>query len=233
MEISKNQDKNWRKQQEWYINGKKNECEIYQKKLIVGITGSNLEHTNDRIDMELCCIKEEAHPNKNENGFEITENFDGKQTFGEIILYFNLKFVCDSGGSQTRTLRETYLFIKTQILITSQNVYFVNILDGDGSYKFKKQFDYLLSKSRNDKIFIGDTSEFQKWWKSKTFSKKSLGQFYTTNSKYILSGMKIQSEEIVCEPLLVLENWLNLQKKHLTFQILNYMTSNLNIILLM
>lgn len=49
-------------------------------------------------------------------------------------IYFNLKFVCDSGGAQTRTLREVYHFIESQMryLINSNtdNVYFINILDG-------------------------------------------------------------------------------------------------------
>ena len=33
--ISKEQTKIWRKAQSWYINGKKNECDIYQRKIIL------------------------------------------------------------------------------------------------------------------------------------------------------------------------------------------------------
>ena len=46
---------------------------------------------------------------------EWSENFDGKIINRSNIFYFNLKFVCDCGGSQTRTLREVYHFIKYQI----------------------------------------------------------------------------------------------------------------------
>lgn len=36
---SSNQTKNWRKEQEWYINGRKNECEIYQRNKMEEIIG--------------------------------------------------------------------------------------------------------------------------------------------------------------------------------------------------
>ena len=57
----------------------------------------------------------------NKNGFEFTEDFDGKvimKTHNKIniTIYFNLKFCCDAGGAQTRTLREVYHFIKCQII---------------------------------------------------------------------------------------------------------------------
>lgn len=51
----------------------------------------------------------------NNNGYEWTENFDGLIMKNFSKYYFNLKFVCDVGGAQTRTLREVYHFIKHQM----------------------------------------------------------------------------------------------------------------------
>ena len=86
------------------------------------------------------------------------------------IYYFNLKFICDNGGAQTRTLREVYHFIKYQInyllKFNSNNIYFINILNGDTCYKNMNKFNYLLSKEENKNIikylFIGSLYDFQK-----------------------------------------------------------------------
>jgi len=181
------QTKNWRKNRLWYINGKKNECEIYQRKLVNLITKLNCNKTTERINMDLIEIIDNKNPMKEENGFEWTEDFDGKIITNNNILYINFKFVCDEGGAQTRSLREVYHFIKYQIkyLIKNScnnekyeynnenlfNLYFINILDGDTSWKHKDKFNYLLNKFNNNDnldikkyIFIGNMYEFQKYW---------------------------------------------------------------------
>ena len=107
---------------------------------------------------------------KNNDGYEYTENFDGKIVKNNINYYFNLKFVCDNGGAQTRTLREVYHFIKYQLefLIKNKvnNTYFINILDGDTSYNSMNKYLYLINKDIYKKyikyIFIGSLYDFQK-----------------------------------------------------------------------
>jgi len=106
------------------------------------------------------------YPLKNNNGYEFTKNFDGKITINNKIYYFNLKFVCDNGGAQNRTLREVYHFIKTQIkyLINNNdnNIYFINILDGDTCYNNQNKFNYLFLNKKIENIFVGDIYTFQK-----------------------------------------------------------------------
>lgn len=50
----------------------------------------------------------------------------------------------------------------------SKDVYFVNILDGDGSSKSMTKFNYLLNKDIysgiKKYIFIGDMFNFKIWW---------------------------------------------------------------------
>jgi hypothetical protein len=106
----------------------------------------------------------------NNNGYEWSENFDGKLIKNNNIYYFNLKFVCDSGGAQTRSLREVYHFIKYQITYLIKfnkiNIYFINILDGDTSYINMNKFKYLINKDEYKNIakyiFIGSLYDFQK-----------------------------------------------------------------------
>lgn len=185
---SKEQTKNWRKACNWYKNGKSNECEIYQKTLTKQLIGYIPNKTNDRFYMETKDMINKTNPMKDKNGFEFTEDFDGKviiKTNNTInnTIYFNLKFCCDAGGSQTRTLREVYHFIKCQIdyVIKKQkenildikindlsHIYFINILDGDASYKNMDKFKYLLETEKqkeiceviNKYIFIGSMLEF-------------------------------------------------------------------------
>jgi hypothetical protein len=168
---SKYQTKIWRKNQVWYKNGKSNECEIQQLELINKITGKVHERTFDRINISDYSIKHNPNPMVNNCGYEWTEDFDGKLNIDNKQIYFNLKFVCGKGGSQTRTLREVYHFINCQInnlqLNSNKNVYFINILEGDEAYRHRDKFIYLLNKSSfNKNIFIGDMNEFQNYWKS-------------------------------------------------------------------
>jgi hypothetical protein len=179
---SKLQTKKWRQSQSWYKMGKSNECETYQKNKLKSIIGQEILKTNDRIYMETNVIKEKANPLHDLDGFEWTENFDGKIKKSDKTIYFNLKFICDTGGAQTRSLREVYHFIKCQLQILNknptQNIYFVNILDGNCCHKHIKKFKTLIKKYAYlnhsklqvilNNIYCGDLYKFSNWWKSIT-----------------------------------------------------------------
>lgn len=168
------QTKEWRKNREWYKNGKSNECEKYQINLIEKIINTKLMKTDDRINMETNEIINKKNPMINNDGYEWSENFDGKIIKNNNTYYFNLKFVCDNGGAQTRTLREVYHFIKYQMEYLIKNktkctsdVYFINILDGDTSYNNINKFKYLMDKKKYQDIvkyiFIGSLYDFQQY----------------------------------------------------------------------
>ena len=166
------QTKNWRKNRKWYNNGKSNECEKYQIKLIEKMLTNTLIKTDDRINMETNDIINKKNPMIKDDGYEWSENFDGKILKNNNIYYFNLKFVCDAGGAQTRTLREVYHFIKYQLeylikfnMILKTITYFINILDGDTSYNNMNKFTFLLNKEKYKHIlkyvFVGSLYDFQ------------------------------------------------------------------------
>lgn len=173
---SKYQTKNWRKRQCWYTTGKKNECELYQFNVIHKITGIQLEKTHERINISTHEIDTNSNPMRRMDGFEWTEDFDGKIVLDNVMYYFNLKFVCDKGGSQTRSLREVYHFINYQIQHTKKynsNIQFINILDGDEAFRQRKKFQYLLAQSNHHEknVFVGDMQQFKSYWTSITSSK--------------------------------------------------------------
>jgi hypothetical protein len=167
------QTKDWRKSQSWYNGGKHNECEIYQRGLIEKIIKNKLNKTNDRIYMKDMKIISKTDPMKDLDGFEWTENFDGLFN-NNNKYYFNLKFICEAGGAQTRSIREVYHFIKRMlhhlIIYKTTNLYFINILDGDVCNKHMDKFDYLINKKKykdvKQYIFIGDLYEFYQYWKN-------------------------------------------------------------------
>jgi len=167
---SKDQTKNWRKSQEWYQTGKSNECEIFQRGMVEGIVGQECKKTNERLHMEDIEMYTKSQPLKGMDGFEYTEDFDGLVEKEKIKFFFNLKMICDAGGAQTRTCREVYHFIKTQLKYIqkkkSDNLYFVNILDGDTSFKHMDQFHFLKTKYEIPHVFIGDMKQFESWWLS-------------------------------------------------------------------
>lgn len=164
------QTKDWRKNRNWYKNGKSNECEKYQINLIEKIIVIKLMKTDDRINMETNKIISKKNPMINNDGYEWSENFDGLLIKNNNTYYFNLKFVCDNGGAQTRTLREVYHFIKYQmeylIKFNMNNIYFINILDGDTSYNNMDKFKFLINKEKYNQVikyvFIGSLYDFQK-----------------------------------------------------------------------
>ena len=169
---SKNQTKDWRKSQSWYKGGKSNECEIYQRDLIKQITGKDCPKTNMRINLRTLELVENSSPLQHPDGFDWTEDFDGRQPNNQTELYYNLKMICDSGGAQTRSLREVYHFVEAQmkylLKYPETSIYFINILDGDTSYSQKEKFQYLLDLPEyatvRDRIFVDDMFMFQYWY---------------------------------------------------------------------
>lgn len=152
----KSQTKKWRASCSWYKNGKSNECEKYQKAQIKSLIGFIPETCDDRFYVGTNEIRKKSNPMRDIDGFEYTEDFDGKVVKGGTTFYFNLKFCCDSGGAQTRTLRLVYDFIKCQadfiIRRTAENntvdgeFYFINILDGDTCSTHMKQMRNSIEK---------------------------------------------------------------------------------------
>ena len=200
---SKFQTKQWRMEQEWYTDGKRNECEKYQEKLIKNITNVELQKTQERMNIISFEIHSKSNPLKNIDGFEWTENFDYVQNLNEFKLYYNPKFITDSGGAQMRSLREVYHFVYYQLehiqnnYTKKNNIFFINILDGNFCNKYYKNFQYLSNKyDKNffELIYIGDMYNFSIWFKQRFNSnnmKKELGQFYTTNYNYILQNLEL------------------------------------------
>jgi hypothetical protein len=170
---SSKQTKKWRTNQSWYINGKKNECELYQLRIIETLTKKPLiKHTNLRFNIIDYTLSKITKPNNKDNGFEYTEDIDAKQTINDITLYYNLKMCCDKGGAQTRTLREVYHYILCQLEYLLINdisyIYFINILDGDECYRNIHKFNYLFNIPKYNSIkkyvFIGNMKQYVNLW---------------------------------------------------------------------
>lgn len=111
---SSKQTKTWRQNQKWYCGGKSNECEKYQFNLFTQITGFTRNENNDRLNYETLELKSVSEPN-NDDGFNWSEDFDSTNFCDGEKFYINMKFVCDQGGAQTRTLREVYHFTPLHI----------------------------------------------------------------------------------------------------------------------
>lgn len=162
------QDKKWRLTQKWYINGKRNECEKYQKQVLSEHIKYEIKfNTKERINIRSLKIIKIDKPLKLIDGFDYTEDFDGKFIKNDITYYLNLKFICENGGAQTRSLREVYHFIEAQLKILKRNkkIYFINILDGNFCNEHQDKFNYLLKYydiENNNNIYIGDLYNFLK-----------------------------------------------------------------------
>lgn len=171
---SAQQTKTWRKEQAWYKTGKSNECELYQRFLVENITQTKCSKTTARFNLTTFEFCKKPKPLCADDGFDWTEDFDGVQQIEDTIIYYNLKMVCDNGGAQTRALREVYHMVRCQLEhlldTNANNVYFVNLLDGDQCHKRQKHFDYLLSNERysevKNKVFCGDMYTFCSWYKN-------------------------------------------------------------------
>ena len=143
--------------------------EDYQRATIIQHTGVLCPKTNMRINLRTNALREIAMPNKHNDGFDYSEDFDGCQTFGDKKVYLNLKCIVGTGGAQTRSLREVYWFVQGQlnVLKTVQNTYFANILDGDEAHSVLPKFGYLLNledyKNEKDKVYVGDLKGYLDW----------------------------------------------------------------------
>jgi len=164
------QTKQWRKNQEWYRNGKHNECENYQVSCIEDILQARIEKTNHlRLNRRTNQFCRRSNPMAYPDGFDYTEDFDRWFEYGDNIILFNLKFVCDQGGAQTRSLREASHFIEAQCRYISSHpgtrVYFMNILDGDESFRKREQFNHTVAQCAcQTNMFVGDLMEFKEYW---------------------------------------------------------------------
>ncbi len=146
--------------------------EKWQRQTIIESTGTTCEKTNVRINLRTNSLEEKTRPNKDTNGFDYTENFDGMQKIENKLIYVNMKCIVGNGGSQTRSLREVYWFVEGQLnfLLNSKGndtIYFANILDGDFCGEHMDKFHYLLTldkfKNINKKIYIGDLKGYLVW----------------------------------------------------------------------
>jgi len=107
------------------------------------------------------------------NIHDFTENFDGKQVYGEAVVYINFKFIVGSGGNQTSRLRDVGFFVKTQMqwIDSIENdgcTYFANILDGERCTKEYAHFEELLTlqgctDSYKERIYVGDSRGYLEW----------------------------------------------------------------------
>ena len=150
--------------------------EEYQRKKIEDGTGIACPKTNTRINLRTNTLKDISQPNKNSDGFDYSEDFDGCQSVKENKVFINLKSIVGKGGAQTRSLREVYWFVEGQLktLKSVENVYFANILDGDEAHSTMSKFEYLLNLLEFDtvknRVYVGDLKGYFEWFK-KVFKK--------------------------------------------------------------
>ena len=149
--------------------------EHFQRERIVLGTGRPCNKTNVRINWRNNTMVEIAQPMQKEDGFDYTENFDGKQLFEPNTVWVNFKSVVGTGGSQTRTLRdECYPFVNAQLdylLKTKKNdCFFANIFDGDEAAKKMDMFYYLLGLPEftdvKRYVYVGDLKGYFAWVKA-------------------------------------------------------------------
>jgi hypothetical protein len=146
--------------------------EKYQRKTIEEGTGLPCKKCSMRINLRKHTLEKIAHPNKYDNGFDYTEDFDGVQVSGQNTIYQNLKCVVGKGGSQTRTLREVYAFVEGQLKFLLhepiKKVLFANIMDGDEAAAVMPKFAYLLNlpeyANAKSRVYVGDLKGYFAWF---------------------------------------------------------------------
>jgi hypothetical protein len=145
--------------------------EEYQREKIIEGTRNPCPKTNIRINLRTNEIINIACPNKKNDGFDYSEDFDGVQTIHGKTIYVNLKCIVGKGGAQTRSLREVYWFVEGQLhtLKKTDKVYFANILDGDEAHSSMSKFEYIISLPEftdvRKRIYVGDLSGYFAWFK--------------------------------------------------------------------
>lgn len=147
--------------------------ENFQREMIIKGTNIKCEKTNTRINLRTYDLVNISQPNKNIDGFDYSEDFDGIQYIKNNAIYINLKCIVGKGGSQTRSLREVYWFIQGQLKVLlnkKTNIYFANILDGDEANFCMTKYKYLLSQPEyiniSKYIYVGDLNEYFNWLNS-------------------------------------------------------------------
>lgn len=147
--------------------------EDYQREQVELGTGILCPKTQTRINWRKNEMVEISQPMRNEDGFDYTEDFDGKQNFNSNTVLYNYKSVVGSGGAQDRTLRECYHFVKAQLqyLLKSKKTdyFFANIFDGDNAASRMKMFQYLLGLPEfttvKKYVYVGDLKGYFAWVK--------------------------------------------------------------------
>ena len=151
------------------------EPELYQREQIILGTHLPCPATQTRINWRKNTMVEISQPMKNDDGFDYTENFDGKQAFPRGTVWINLKSVVGKGGSQTRTLRdECYHFVYAQLnyLLKTKDTrcYFANIFDGDEADAKMRMFTHLMSQPEfadvKKYVYVGDLRGYFTWVKT-------------------------------------------------------------------
>lgn len=146
--------------------------ENYQREQIEKGTGVPCAKTTTRINKRTLEMRDIPHPMIYDDGFDWTEDFDGKQVIGDKKILINLKSVVGTGGSQTRTLRdECYPFIEAQLQYLlrdhCQQIYFANIFDGDEAASKMRMYNYLLGlpdySTVRSKVYVGDLFGYFGW----------------------------------------------------------------------
>jgi hypothetical protein len=149
--------------------------ENYQRQQIILGTGQPCPTTNIRINWRKHELVDISQPMKEDDGFDYTEDFDGKQVFDPIKVLINMKSVVGEGGSQTRTLRDQcYKSVDAQLnyLVKSKrtDIYFANIMDGDNAASKLRCFKNLLAlpeySSVCKNVYVGDLKGYFPWIKS-------------------------------------------------------------------
>lgn len=163
------QTKAWRKVQTWYRGGKRNECENNQCSQLATMFSQELVKTNLRLNFRTHTLAEKAKLDKTVDCYDWSETFDRKVVQDNTMYLFNLKFVCDTGGAQKRTLQLVNFFVDAQYQYLVKNketdIVFVNVLDGDFCAKQGDKWLYLKSLYPNqDRVFVGDMVEFKEWF---------------------------------------------------------------------
>ena len=145
--------------------------EAYQRAKVVEGTDYPCLKTRTRINWRHKKLVAVAQPNRLDNGFDLTEDFDGLQEIDDTRVFINFKCISDAGGSQTRSLREVYHYVEAQleVLLTGEepHVLFANILDGDAAAKAMRHFEYLLAlpayASVRKHVYVGDLRGYFAW----------------------------------------------------------------------
>jgi len=105
------------------------------------------------------------------DAFLWSEDFDGMFTKNGYTYLVNFKMVNARGGAQTRTMRELYHFIGTQLNYVQTNpnsqYRFLNILDGDVIVALMSHYHALVNQfppNVQKSVYVGDSYTLNAQW---------------------------------------------------------------------